>query len=191
MAPYVALLRSLLARATTLSSLSHSSHARSWLYAQVHLPEALGFLGIYFCYALTVLFDKTLAALLYAVVGAPQREVDAFYGVEYIVSPHTSSERSYVSSSVESSSGSSPRETTSLFMKPVYDVFRIRNYHTSGATGGGSDASYDSDSSSLSAPLPTLQRKRSAPTPRSAPLEVLTPVRSLLSLPSHNARASC
>ncbi|TYZ60569.1 hypothetical protein PybrP1_006526 [[Pythium] brassicae (nom. inval.)] len=127
----------------------------------VRLPEALGFLGIYACYALTVLFDRQLAVLMYAKLGGTAEiGIDDFYGAEYVASP-PSSEKS--SSSLDYSTGSSPRDT-SAFAKPMaFDVFQVRDAHTG-------DVSYDSDSSSLST-HPPLQRKSSAPTPRSKRLE--------------------
>lgn len=128
---------------------------------QVRLPEALGFLGIYACYAITVLFDRPLAAFMYAKLGSTREiGIDEFYGAEYVVSP-LSSEKS--GSSLDHSTDSSPRDTSAFAKPAAFDVFRVRDYHTG-------DVSYDSDSSSLGA-QPPLQRKSSAPTPRSKRLE--------------------
>lgn len=112
--------------------------------------EALGFIFIYVLYALAVLFDMKIAALVYRKLGGKQEDVDEFYDLG----------AGYVSSSASDKSASSldfssPREQN-LVMKPSYEVYRIPNYQTG-------DNSYDSDSSSA----PTLFRKASAPTPRS------------------------
>lgn len=125
------------------------------------MSEALGFIGIYACYALTVFFDRQLAGFLCSKFGGDtQIGIDDFYGVEIVSSP-LSSEKS--ASSLDYSTGSSPRDM-SQFLKPeAYDVFRIPDYHTR-------DANYDSDNSSHGA-QPPLQRKTSAPTPRSKRLE--------------------